>query len=456
MSLADRVAGFAARHRMPGLVLGVVDESGLVEVVEHGHADSATQAPALRSTLFRIASITKTFTATAVLQLRDAGELALDDPVVAHVPEFGEVGGLPGAAARITIRQLLQHSSGLQGEGPPLDLLAQPLHTAEQILEVLPRARVLTAPGTAFRYSNLGYRVLAELLLRRTGRRWAELAPERLLGPLGMHDTHAHPANPERCAVGHLPGRLQDLPVPAPAVDSALAEGDGDLWSSLEDLALWVVAQLGAVAGRDSAVLAAATMREMQRPTFVADDGWTEARGLGWNGVRREHGPIVSHGGLLSGFNSQLCFSPAHGVGVVALANAVAAQSVGALAFDVLDEVVSSRTAPPGGGTARPATGPWTAVPERWAPLLGRYEDPEEGDSITVEYRDGRLVFAHSAAEPPTPLEPTDEPLRFLVDLEEWRFVADPEGRIAGLNVRGYPLHREPTEPSGPSEGEPS
>jgi CubicO group peptidase (beta-lactamase class C family) len=436
VSLPDRVAAYAERHRLPALVLGVVDERGLVEVVEHGYADPATGVPADRSTLFRIASVTKTFTATAVLHLREEKSVGLDDPVVEHVPELDGVGGLPGAAARITIRQLLQHSSGLQGEAPSLDLLAQPLHTAEEILRVLPRARVLTAPGTAFRYSNLGYRILAELLRRRTGQRWAELAPHRLLEPLGMHDTHATPAHPDRCAVGHLPGRFQDQPRPAAPVDSALAEGDGDLWSSLDDLALWVVAQLGAAAGRDSAVLTAETMREMQQPTFVADDDWAEARGLGWNGIRRPAGPIVSHGGLFAGFNSQVCFSPTHGVGVVALTNAVAAESVGTLAFDVLDDAVAARP--------KPSTVPsGAAVAPEWAAYLGRYDDAEDGDGITIELRKGRLVCVHSATAPPLELAPDAEPDRFLVDLEEWRFVRDAGGQVVCLNARGYPLHKE-------------
>lgn len=286
MTTPERVAAFAAENRLPAVVLGVVDETGIVEVVEHGHADLDLGLPATRSTLFRIASITKTFTATAIVQLRDEGMLRLDDSVAEHLVEFGAVGGLPAAASRVTVRQLLQHSSGLQGEPPSLDLLAQPLHTSEQILQVLPSARILTTPGTVFRYSNLGFRVLAELIRRRTGTRWMDYAPERVLAPLGMASSGAKPAAGTQCASGYAPGRLEDRPMPVPPVDSGLAEGDGDLWSSLDDLALWVAAQLGAVAGTDSAVLGAASMREMQAPTFLGEDPG-EARGLGWNGLTR-------------------------------------------------------------------------------------------------------------------------------------------------------------------------
>ncbi|MGB3375240.1 MAG: serine hydrolase domain-containing protein, partial [Microbacterium sp.] len=343
MTTAARAVEFAQKHRLPGLVLGVIDADGLREIVEYGMADLDAGAPADRSTLFRIASVTKTFTATAVLQLRDAGRLSIDDRVVDHVPEFAKVGGLDGGAARVTLRQLLQHSSGLQGEAPSLDLLAQPVHTSPQILDVLSRARILTTPGTMFRYSNLGFRVLAHVVHRASGQRWAQYAPEHLLAPLGMRESGAHPPHPERCAVGHHPSRFQDRPTAAASVDSALAEGDGDLWSSLDDLALWVSAQLAAAVGHDSAVLSASTMREMQQPTLLAAGDWSEARGLGWNGVRRTHGPLVSHGGLFAGFNSQVCFSPEHQVGVVALANSVPQGSIGELAFDVIDEIIGGR-----------------------------------------------------------------------------------------------------------------
>jgi len=449
MSTPDRVAEFAARHHLPAVVLGVVGDSpgdidlgdigsgeiGLGEVVEYGYADPRRRTPATRDTLFRIASITKTFTATAVVQLRDQGVLSLDDPVAAHLPEFGQVAGLPDAAGRVTIRHLLQHSSGLQGEPPSLDLLAQPLHTAAQILEVLPRARILTPPGSAFRYSNLGFRVLAEVLHRVTGTRWLDLAPQRLLTPLGMTDSGATPREESRCAVGHAPSPFQDLPDPLPPVDSALAEGDGDLWTSLTDLARWAKVQLDAVAGRDSAALSAASLREMHQPTIVADEHWTEARGLGWNVLRRESGTVVSHGGLFAGFNSQLCFSPAHRVGVIALTNSVPGSSIGDLAFAVLDDVVAALPAP-----VPPVESP-AAVPEHWADLLGRYHDPEDGQTVSIEFRKGRLVCR--SGEDDYPLEPTEDRLGFRFDLEDWRFVTDGDGRVIAVNAHGYPLLKE-------------
>lgn len=435
MTLAAQVEEFAASHHLPAVVLGVVDKSGLTDVVEHGYADPDGRVPATRDTLFRIASITKTFTATAVMQLRDANAVTLDDPLVAHLPEFEQVGGLAGAAPRVTLRHLLQHSSGLQGEPPSLDLLEQPVHTGEQILQVLPRTRLLTAPGTAFRYSNLGFRLLAEVLARVTGTRWLELAPTRLLQPLGMLASGPRPADLSRCATGHRPSLFQDRPEPVDPIDSALAEGDGDLWSSLTDLSRWVTTQLGAVRGDDSVVLSASSLLEMQQPTLVADPAWTEARGLGWNVLRREHGRVVSHGGLFGGFNSQLCFSPEHQIGVVALTNSVPETSVADLALPILDDLSTARTRSVAG------TSSLTPVPVEWTGLLGRYHDQEDGQSISIEFRRGQLVCRDRDTS--YPLEPGGEPLVFLVDLEEWRFVTDEAGQVIALNAHGYPLFKE-------------
>lgn len=132
-----------------------------------------------------------------------------------------------------------------------------------------------------------------------------------------------------------------------------------------------------------------------------------------------------------------MCFSPGHRVGVVALTNSVPRGSVGELAFAVLDDVIAQRPKP------AEKTSDLSAVPEGLRPLLGGYHDPDDGEAITIEFRGGRLVCVHSATEPPYPLDPTDDPLCFIADLEEWRFVLGPEGRPLALNAHGYPLLRD-------------
>ena len=176
-------------------------------------------APALDAdTLFRVASITKTFTATAIVQLRDQGKLRLDDPLVKHIPEFGAVDNPFGPIEDVTLRRVASHSSGLMGE-PPLDhwsTLRFP--TREEWLAVLPQVRIAIPPGSAFKYSNLGYTLLGEVIERLAGQPYVEYMREAIFEPLGMASS-AYELTDElrpRAAPGHMPHPFEDGAEPAP------------------------------------------------------------------------------------------------------------------------------------------------------------------------------------------------------------------------------------------------
>lgn len=437
-TLGRRCLEFARRHALPGLVVGVVVGDQVAWRRCYGVADVDTGRTPDERTLFQIASITKTFTATGIVQLRDRGLLELDAPAVEYLPELGRAGGLP-YASRITVRQLLQHSSGLQGNPPPRDPRRAADLLQPEVVASLPDVRVLAPPGTEFRYSNLGYRLLAEIIHRLDGRPWPDYARAEILMPLGMSDSGAELPEHARaaCARPHRPGVNRDRPVPVVPLDPALAVGDGDLWSSLSDLVLWVAEQLAPTAGRAARVLSAESLREMQAGTFVASPDRSEARGLGWNTVRRAAGVLVTHGGLLDGFNSHVCFSPVADVGVIALANGTARQSVGDLAWELADLLVEGR--PVGDDGLRVPSPP----PAAYEPVLGRFVDPSDGQDVRVEFRDGRLLAIEPVSGESEVLEPTDEPLLFLANGERWQFLRDASGTVDAVNARGYPLVRE-------------
>src|SRR5215207_711857 len=179
--LKRQAADLVAEHDLPGAVVGLVNganpEDALAWSAGFGWGGGPSQAdptqPGRRALdadiLFRVASITKTFTATAVVQLRDQGKLRLDDPLVKHVPEFGAVENPFGPIEEITLRRVASHSSGLMGE-PPLDHWANlRFPTREEWLAVLPQVKVAIPPGSAFKYSNLGYTLLGEVIERVTG-----------------------------------------------------------------------------------------------------------------------------------------------------------------------------------------------------------------------------------------------------------------------------------------------
>ncbi len=264
--------------------MGIVRDDSLAWVAGVGYADLATGARPNERTLYRIASITKTFTATAVLQLRDEGRLRLDDPLTRYVPEFAVVANPFGPIEDVTIRRLLLHRSGLQSEQPVMDPRKATFLRVDDLIGMLDRVRVSIPPESAFKYSNLGYELLGEVVRRVSGHPLTEYVVDRITGPLGMTST-VHEATgqlAERCAVGYDARQFDDRGTVARDIDSLSMEGAAGLWSSVEDMALWVSQQFrrraDAVAdGRQ--VLRGSTLREMHEAAALNDAPGRRPRG---------------------------------------------------------------------------------------------------------------------------------------------------------------------------------
>jgi D-alanyl-D-alanine carboxypeptidase len=447
--LRAKVGAFRTRHRLPGVVAGLATAEGLRWWHGSGFADLVSGRRPDERTLFRIASISKTFTATAVLQLRDEGRLRLDDPAVRYLPELAGVEDPHGPIEEVTVRRLLMHTSGLQGEMPWRDLEHVWMYRPAELLALLHRARVLTPPDTDGKYSNLAFELLGILVERIAGRPFTEHVRTAILDPLGMDDTvwEPGPEQLDRCAVGYDARAFDDRPPEARGFDSLAARADGGLWSTVADLGRWISQQLRAdtaLQRGDGQVLAGRTLAEMHRPSFVADAAWTEAQGLCWYGTRSGETVLIGHSGGIWGFISNISFSASGGVGSIVLLNGIGPASD--LARELVEAVL------PGLGEAADRvepTAPPAPVPERWAELLGTYRDPTlEGDLI-VEWRDGKLVLrAGSQAEARShELEPTGDPLAFTMvggrpGGEPLVFVRGAGGRIEACNMAGYPAAR--------------
>ena len=326
---------FMARTRAPGIAYGIVVDGTLLHVAAHGLREVPSGAPVDTSTVFRIASMTKSFTALAILQLRDAGKLSLDDPAERYVPELRTLRYATSDAPRITIRHLLTHSAGFPEDNPWGD---QQLDATEADLSRLIRAGIPFAnvPGVAYEYSNFGFAILGRIVVNVSGLSYARYVTQRILKPLGMTSTtmesRAVPAS--RLAHGY---RLQDgawLEEP-PLPDGSFGAMGGMLTSSA-DLSRWVGLMLSAWPARDGAespVLKRSSLREMQQLWRSA--GATAARS-GANGLSLNAGGyayglrvsqncqfahIVAHSGGLPGFGSQMRWLPEYGVGIIALGN---------------------------------------------------------------------------------------------------------------------------------------
>jgi len=323
---------FAERGRVPGAAWGIVIDGELVHAGTFGVRDAESRAPVDTGTVFRIASMSKSFAAAAILQLRDEGKLSLDDPVSRHVPELARLRSATTDAPPITIRHLLSHSAGFPEDNPWGD---QQLAISDAEMSALMTAGIpfSTATGTAYEYSNFGYAILGRVVANVSGMPYPRYLRERVLEPLGMRATTLEAADVprDRLALGY---RLQDgawLPEP-PLADGAFGPMGGML-TSVGDLARWVGLMLDAWPPRDGAErgpIRRASLREMQQVARVnaasavrTGDGVTlSAGGYGYGlGVRQTCDFLisVSHSGGLPGYGSLMRWLPEHGVGIVAV-----------------------------------------------------------------------------------------------------------------------------------------
>ena len=361
-AIDDTLGRTVTERETPGAAWGVIADGRLVHVAGAGTTSIDGGSTPGERTLFRIASMTKSFTAAAVLALRDDGALRLDDPVADHLPEAAGLRGPTADSPAITVRHLLSMGSGLPSDDPWADRHLD-MSEAELTRAIAHGAWFAWPTDAACQYSNLGYAVLGRLVAAATGRTCQDEITARFLDPLGLGDTVWTPRPDQRDrAIGHR--RVDDAWIadePAPLGDGAFA-AMGGLWSTVADVARWVAFLLDAYPARDDpdhGALCRASRREMQQvwradhlgatacPTCdtlrVAADGYA----AGLRVIRDLHvGTVVSHSGGVPGFGSNMRWLPDRGLGVVALGNATYAP-MGAANRAALDALAHGSLLPP-------------------------------------------------------------------------------------------------------------
>ncbi|WP_345430226.1 serine hydrolase domain-containing protein [Actinoallomurus vinaceus] len=320
---------------VPGLAYGVVDRAGSVHAAGHGVVRLGGAAPDA-ATAFRIASMTKSFTAASVMILADRGAVNLADPVGRYVPEFGAVRLPTSDSPQVTVGMLLSMSGGLPTDDPWAD--RQESMTREDFGRLLTGGvRFVGVPGTGFEYSNLGYAVLGCVVEAASGMPYREFVDRHLIRPLGMTATgfDTSVAAPGGVATGHF--RFEEswraVPFSGPGVFSAM----GGLFSTIEDLTRWVrwlADAFPARDGTDAGPLRRASRRAMQQAhqavapprTANAGDGFGPVTVGYGHGLMIQHdptyGPVVAHNGGYPGFGSHMRWHPSTGLGVIVLTNA--------------------------------------------------------------------------------------------------------------------------------------
>ena len=307
MSVDDLDAALAAyRGAVPGASLLVVDR-GIPRVRRaYGCADLEGGERATPATNYRLASLTKQFTAVAVALLVEDKRLGFDDRVRDWLPS------LPAALAPVTLRQLLTHTAGLIDYE---DLIAPDATVAlrdADVLALLEREdRTYFAPGTAYRYSNGGYALLALTVERAAGARFAAFLRDRLFEPLGMHGTVAFEAGVSavpRRAYGYSAAGASWVRTDQNLTSSVL--GDGGIYSSIDDLAQWDAALY------DERLLRAGSLRELFTPATPTDDPAVRYA-MGW----RVTGETLWHSGESIGFRNVIVRYPRRRLTVILLTN---------------------------------------------------------------------------------------------------------------------------------------
>ena len=323
------------RLHIPGLSLAVVKDGQVVCSKAYGLADVELSVPVTADTVFQIQSITKTFTATAVMMLVEEGKLSLDDPVGKHLEHT------PESWKPITLRHLLNHTSGIKDFiNDPTASLRIDVSEQEVLEATAPRPLNFT-PGQKYAYSNTGYHLLAMIIRKVTGQSYGDFLAERIFKPLGMDHTRVQ----DQSAI--VPGRAEGylwrggkLARGQYVAQSILSYGGGGILSTAADLAKWDAGL------RSEKLLKAATLEQMFTPATL-NDGKKSGYGLGWGVNSYEGHRYVQHsGGHVTGFQSFIRRYPDDGLTVIVLINLSGNADPGKIAARVAG-MFDPRLAPP-------------------------------------------------------------------------------------------------------------
>jgi CubicO group peptidase (beta-lactamase class C family) len=328
------MADFATREHVPGAAWGIIADGALVHIGTAGYRDVRSKAPVTDDTVFRIASMTKSFTAMAILKLREEGKLALDDPAERYVPELKSLQYPTSDSPRITIRHLLSHATGFPEDNPWGD---QQLAATEEELSAMLRKGIpfSNPPGLAYEYSNYGFAILGRIVSNVAKVPYRSYIAANILKPLGMTSTTLEPASVPRDRLAHGYRWEDEQWKEEPQLADGAFGAMGGMLTSVADLGRYVAVFAGAWPARDgpeTAPISRASLREMQqvwrpRPAIVTRNAGAvqlNAGGYGY-GLRVsqtcDFGHIVAHSGGLPGFGSQMQWLPEYGVGIVAMGN---------------------------------------------------------------------------------------------------------------------------------------
>ncbi|HUT15158.1 MAG TPA: serine hydrolase domain-containing protein, partial [Anaerolineae bacterium] len=321
--LDEEVARLFRESDSPGLAIGVVRDQELVYAKGFGVTNLETGGEVTPRTLFHMASITKPFVATSIMQLLEQGKLSLDDPIVQHLPYFQLKDERYTA---LTIRRFLNHSSGMPDvedyhwDDPEYDEEA-----LERYVRSLADRELLFEPGRWFSYSNLAFEVLGDLIAKVSGQSFADYVKEHILLPLGMKDSSIliRDVDPALLASGHVQGDNGEVLVSEHYAYNRRHGPSSTLHSSVVDMSRWAIANMNRGELEGTRILDASSYELLWKPTLTARVRGDNRVliGLSWF-LSSFHGqPTVEHGGGDIGYITNFVMVPDAGVAVIVLSN---------------------------------------------------------------------------------------------------------------------------------------
>jgi CubicO group peptidase (beta-lactamase class C family) len=420
-------------ERIPGISVGIVHDQDLIWAGNYGHANLATKRPTDSDTLYSICSISKLFTAIGIMQLRDNDQLELRDSVSDHLDWF-EIDQSHAQSGPITIEGLLTHASGLPRESdfaywtdPDF-----PFPTRSQMIERLKSQSTLYPAQKYFQYSNLAWSLAGEIIRERSGQDYDTYIRDKILNPLQLDETYTffpEDLYGESLAIGYH-GLQRDLkrdPV-NPFFTRGITAAAG-FTSSVNDLAKFASWQFRLLENGGNEVLAANTLREMQRVHWV-DPDWELTWGLGFNVRRDAEKTLVSHGGGCPGYITSFTMVPSEKTAAIVLTNAGDGPA-GNIAVNILNII--------GPALQKAATPNEDALPDFSAyagnyegrPWGGEYAVRQWGDKLAVinvpsnSLKDATIRLEHVEGNTFIRLSDDDE------QREQWKFELEDSSKVA-------------------------
>ncbi len=345
---------YAEQNHFPGLVYGIVVDGKLVHTGSIGYTDLKDKTFATSQSDFRIASMSKSFTAMAILKLRDEGKLKLDDPAYLYIPEMKGMKYLTKDASPVTIRNLLMHAAGYPEDNPWGD--RQLANTDQELIDLYKKGVSFSNdPGLGYEYSNLGFATLGYIIKKVSGKSYQEYITENILKPLGMTHTYYEYDKVPKELLAHGYRWIDNQWVEQPMLHDGSYGAMGGMITTIEDFSKYVALHLSAWPLRDDAEtgpVKRSSIREMQYPWdvngFSLNNKMATGRpypfisaycyGLRWR--RYADGmTAVGHTGGLPGFGSEWTIYPEYGIGVISFANLTYANA-GSVNIQVADTLL--------------------------------------------------------------------------------------------------------------------